>query len=186
MSDEIEEIDEELREPEENLADEGQDAGHSSYHPVTDDNGMIRHQLSGMYQGWFLDYASYVILERAVPHFVDGLKPVQRRILHSMKRLDDGRFNKVANIVGHTMQFHPHGDASIGDALVQMGQKDLLIECQGNWGNILTGHRAAAPRYIEARPTSGCSSARPPAATTSAAITTSTASRRPCKSEITR
>ena len=125
--------------------------GHSSYHPVTDDNGMIRHQLSGMYQGWFLDYASYVILERAVPHFVDGLKPVQRRILHSMKRLDDGRFNKVANIVGHTMQFHPHGDASIGDALVQMGQKDLLIECQGNWGNILTGHRAAAPRYIEAR-----------------------------------
>ena len=151
MSDEIEEMDEELREPEENATDEGQDAGHSSYHPVTDDNGMIRHQLSGMYQGWFLDYASYVILERAVPHFVDGLKPVQRRILHSMKRLDDGRFNKVANIVGHTMQFHPHGDASIGDALVQMGQKDLLIECQGNWGNILTGHRAAAPRYIEAR-----------------------------------
>ena len=151
MSDEIEEMDDELREPEENATDEGQDAGHSSYHPVTDDNGMIRHQLSGMYQGWFLDYASYVILERAVPHFVDGLKPVQRRILHSMKRLDDGRFNKVANIVGHTMQFHPHGDASIGDALVQMGQKDLLIECQGNWGNILTGHRAAAPRYIEAR-----------------------------------
>ena len=152
MSDETEEIDEEIREPEETGAtDDGQDAGHSSYHPVTDDNGMIRHQLSGMYQGWFLDYASYVILERAVPHFVDGLKPVQRRILHSMKRLDDGRFNKVANIVGHTMQFHPHGDASIGDALVQMGQKDLLIECQGNWGNILTGHRAAAPRYIEAR-----------------------------------
>ncbi|MCQ2064258.1 MAG: DNA gyrase/topoisomerase IV subunit A [Bacteroidaceae bacterium] len=112
---------------------------------------MICHRLSGMYQGWFLDYASYVILERAVPHFVDGLKPVQRRILHSMKRLDDGRFNKVANIVGHTMQFHPHGDASIGDALVQLGQKDLLIECQGNWGNILTGHKAAAPRYIEAR-----------------------------------
>ena len=152
MSDETEEIDEEIREPEETGAtDDGQDAGHSSYHPVTNDNGMIRHQLSGMYQGWFLDYASYVILERAVPHFVDGLKPVQRRILHSMKRLDDGRFNKVANIVGHTMQFHPHGDASIGDALVQMGQKDLLIECQGNWGNILTGHRAAAPRYIEAR-----------------------------------
>lgn len=152
MSDETEEFDEEIRQPEETGAtDDGQDAGHSSYHPVTDDNGMIRHQLSGMYQGWFLDYASYVILERAVPHFVDGLKPVQRRILHSMKRLDDGRFNKVANIVGHTMQFHPHGDASIGDALVQMGQKDLLIECQGNWGNILTGHRAAAPRYIEAR-----------------------------------
>jgi len=151
MRDETETTDEELREMAEMPEDGGQNAGHSSYHPVTDDNGMIRHQLSGMYQGWFLDYASYVILERAVPHFVDGLKPVQRRILHSMKRLDDGRFNKVANIVGHTMQFHPHGDASIGDALVQMGQKDLLIECQGNWGNILTGHKAAAPRYIEAR-----------------------------------
>lgn len=104
-----------------------------------------------MYQNWFLDYASYVILERAVPHINDGLKPVQRRILHSMKRLDDGRYNKVANIVGHTMQFHPHGDASIGDALVQLGQKELLIDCQGNWGNILTGDSAAAPRYIEAR-----------------------------------
>ncbi|MEG1686060.1 MAG: DNA gyrase/topoisomerase IV subunit A, partial [Bacteroides sp.] len=111
----------------------------------------IKHQLTGMYQSWFLDYASYVILERAVPHINDGLKPVQRRILHSMKRLDDGRYNKVANIVGHTMQFHPHGDASIGDALVQLGQKDLLIDCQGNWGNILTGDGAAAPRYIEAR-----------------------------------
>lgn len=107
--------------------------------------------LSGMYQNWFLDYASYVILERAVPHIKDGLKPVQRRILHSMKELDDGRFNKVANIVGNTMQYHPHGDASIGDALVQLGQKDLLVECQGNWGNILTGDSAAAPRYIEAR-----------------------------------
>lgn len=107
--------------------------------------------LSGMYQNWFLDYASYVILERAVPHMGDGLKPVQRRILHSMKRMDDGRYNKVANIIGHTMQFHPHGDASIGDALVQLGQKDLLIDCQGNWGNILTGDGAAAPRYIEAR-----------------------------------
>ncbi|EXY86383.1 DNA gyrase/topoisomerase IV, subunit A family protein [Bacteroides fragilis str. 3996 N(B) 6] len=104
-----------------------------------------------MYQNWFLDYASYVILERAVPHINDGLKPVQRRILHSMKRMDDGRYNKVANIVGHTMQFHPHGDASIGDALVQLGQKDLLVDCQGNWGNILTGDGAAAPRYIEAR-----------------------------------
>ena len=104
-----------------------------------------------MYQTWFLDYASYVILERAVPEIHDGLKPVQRRILHSMKRLDDGRYNKVANIVGHTMQFHPHGDASIGDALVQLGQKDLLIDTQGNWGNILTGDGAAAPRYIEAR-----------------------------------
>ena len=107
--------------------------------------------LSGMYQDWFLDYASYVILERAVPHLYDGLKPVQRRILHSMKRMDDGRYNKVANIIGHTMQFHPHGDASIGDALVQLGQKDLLIDAQGNWGNVLTGDGAAAPRYIEAR-----------------------------------
>ena len=111
----------------------------------------ITHHLSGMYQNWFLDYASYVILERAVPHIMDGLKPVQRRILHSMKRMDDGRFNKVANIVGHTMQFHPHGDASIKDALVQMGQKNLLIDCQGNLGNILTGDDAAAGRYIEAR-----------------------------------
>ena len=108
-------------------------------------------KLSGMYQDWFLDYASYVILERAVPHVHDGLKPVQRRILHSMKRLDDGRYNKVANIIGHTMQFHPHGDASIGDALVQLGQKDLLIDTQGNWGNLFTGDGAAAPRYIEAR-----------------------------------
>jgi topoisomerase-4 subunit A len=107
--------------------------------------------LSGMYQDWFLDYASYVILERAVPDLYDGLKPVQRRILHSMKRMDDGRFSKVANIIGHTMQFHPHGDASIGDALVQMGQKELLIDTQGNWGNVLTGDGAAAPRYIEAR-----------------------------------
>ena len=111
----------------------------------------ITHHLSGMYQNWFLDYASYVILERAVPHIMDGLKPVQRRILHSMKRMDDGRYNKVANIVGHTMQFHPHGDASIKDALVQMGQKELLIDHQGNWGNILTGDDAAAGRYIEAR-----------------------------------
>ncbi len=107
--------------------------------------------LSGMYKNWFLDYASYVILERAVPDINDGLKPVQRRILHAMYRLDDGRFNKVANIIGHTMQFHPHGDASIGDALVQLGQKELLIDMQGNWGNILTGDSAAAPRYIEAR-----------------------------------
>ena len=124
---------------------------HSDYKPVDQGDGTVKHQLSGMYQNWFLDYASYVILERAVPHINDGLKPVQRRILHSMKRLDDGRYNKVANIVGHTMQFHPHGDASIGDALVQLGQKDLLIDCQGNWGNILTGDDAAAPRYIEAR-----------------------------------
>lgn len=122
----------------------------SDYDPSTMSDS-ITHHLSGMYQSWFLDYASYVILERAVPHIMDGLKPVQRRILHSMKRMDDGRYNKVANIVGHTMQFHPHGDASIKDALVQMGQKELLIDCQGNWGNILTGDDAAAARYIEAR-----------------------------------
>ena len=124
---------------------------HSDYKPADRKDNTVKHQLTGMYQNWFLDYASYVILERAVPHINDGFKPVQRRILHSMKRLDDGRYNKVANIVGHTMQFHPHGDASIGDALVQLGQKDLLIDCQGNWGNILTGDGAAAPRYIEAR-----------------------------------
>jgi topoisomerase IV subunit A len=107
--------------------------------------------LSGMYQDWFLDYASYVILERAVPHMFDGLKPVQRRILHSMWELEDGRYNKVANLIGNTMKYHPHGDASIGEALVQLGQRDLLIDMQGNWGNILTGDSAAAPRYIEAR-----------------------------------
>ncbi len=131
----------------------GTDTGvqHSDYKPVNRFDAAAVHHLSGMYQNWFLDYASYVILERAVPNIEDGLKPVQRRILHSMKRMDDGRYNKVANIVGHTMQFHPHGDASIGDALVQMGQKNLLVDTQGNWGNILTGDRAAAPRYIEAR-----------------------------------
>ena len=107
--------------------------------------------VSGLYEDWFLDYASYVILERAVPSLFDGLKPVQRRILHSMKEMDDGRYNKVANIIGNTMKYHPHGDASIGDALVQLGQKDLMIDCQGNWGNTLTGDSAAAPRYIEAR-----------------------------------
>ena len=121
---------------------------HSNYKPSDSQN---KHKLTGMYKNWFLDYASYVILERAVPHLNDGLKPVQRRILHAMKELDDGRYNKVANIVGHTMQYHPHGDASIGGALVQLGQKELLIDCQGNWGNILTGDSAAAPRYIEAR-----------------------------------
>lgn len=114
-------------------------------------DGVVKHQLRGMFRNWFLDYASYVILERAVPHIEDGLKPVQRRILHSMKTLDDGRFNKVANIVGNTMQYHPHGDASINDALVQLGQKELLVDTQGNWGNILTGASAAAGRYIEAR-----------------------------------
>ena len=149
MSDEIKDKDELQKggEPQDLDATEQ----HSDYKPVNRfDASAVRH-LSGMYQNWFLDYASYVILERAVPHIEDGLKPVQRRILHSMKRMDDGRYNKVANIVGHTMQFHPHGDASIGDALVQMGQKDLLIDTQGNWGNILTGDRAAASRYIEAR-----------------------------------
>lgn len=149
MSEEIKDIEEQN---EEVLNEETtQEGGHSDYKPVNRFDASAVHHLSGMYQNWFLDYASYVILERAVPHIEDGLKPVQRRILHSMKRMDDGRYNKVANIVGHTMQFHPHGDASIGDALVQMGQKDLLIDPQGNWGNILTGDRAAAPRYIEAR-----------------------------------
>jgi len=146
MDDEIK--DDEILEQQES---EGGSEGHSDYKPVNRFDAAAVHHLSGMYQNWFLDYASYVILERAVPHLGDGLKPVQRRILHSMKRMDDGRYNKVANIVGHTMQFHPHGDASIGDALVQMGQKDLLIDTQGNWGNILTGSSAAAPRYIEAR-----------------------------------
>ncbi len=122
--------------------DDPESSKNSEYHTI---------QLSGMYENWFLDYASYVILERAVPNVLDGLKPVQRRLLHSMKDLDDGRFNKLANIIGHTMKYHPHGDASIGDALVQIGQKDLLVETQGNWGNILTGDASAAPRYIEAR-----------------------------------
>ncbi len=151
MDDEIK--DDEILEQDasEQLEESAEGAGHSDYKPVNRFDAAAVHHLSGMYQNWFLDYASYVILERAVPHIEDGLKPVQRRILHSMKRMDDGRYNKVANIVGHTMQFHPHGDASIGDALVQMGQKDLLIDTQGNWGNILTGNRAAAPRYIEAR-----------------------------------
>ncbi len=107
--------------------------------------------VDGMFETWFLDYASYVILDRAVPHIDDGLKPVQRRILHSLRELDDGRYNKVANIVGNTMKYHPHGDASISDALVGLGQKELLIDTQGNWGNIITGDPAAAPRYIEAR-----------------------------------
>ncbi len=120
------------------------------YSKLTSEEANVR-KLTGMYKSWFLDYASYVILERAVPHVHDGLKPVQRRILHAMKVVDDGRYNKVANIVGQTMQYHPHGDASIKDALVQLGQKNLLIDCQGNWGNILTGDDAAAGRYIEAR-----------------------------------
>ena len=146
--------DEELSRQQDGTGADGDDLTvdeHSDYKPVDRFDASAVHHLSGMYKNWFLDYASYVILERAVPHIEDGLKPVQRRILHSMKQMDDGRYNKVANIVGHTMQYHPHGDASIGDALVQMGQKDLLIDTQGNWGNILTGDSAAAPRYIEAR-----------------------------------
>src|ERR1051325_3840603 len=118
---------------------------------IADDFHENESGVTGQYRNWYLDYASYVILERAVPAVEDGLKPVQRRILHAMKEMDDGRFNKVANIIGQAMQFHPHGDASIGDALVNMGQKDLLIETQGNWGDVRTGDDAAAPRYIEAR-----------------------------------
>ncbi len=148
---ETEDQDDELTGAAEEIVNETESAAHSTYKVPKISDDAVKHHLSGMYQSWFLDYASYVILERAVPDIYDGLKPVQRRILHSMRRLDDGRYNKVANIVGHTMQFHPHGDASIGDALVQLGQKDLLIDCQGNWGNILTGDGAAAPRYIEAR-----------------------------------
>ena len=134
--------------PLENQPDEAQHIIHDAK-SQDDDYHVI--PLKGMFENWFLDYASYVILERAVPAIEDGLKPVQRRILHSMNELDDGRYNKVANIVGNTMKYHPHGDASIGDALVQLAQKDLLIDMQGNFGNILTGDDAAAPRYIEAR-----------------------------------
>lgn len=120
---------------------------------IPHNNGDVVHAIAveGLYENWFLDYASYVILERAVPRIEDGFKPVQRRIMHSLKDMDDGRFNKVANVIGNTMQFHPHGDASIGDAIVNIGQKDLLIETQGNWGDVRTGDGAAAPRYIEAR-----------------------------------
>lgn len=148
-----EENKEEQKLPTEDLAGEENNPQEEGTNGEPEENGKIRsiQHLSGMYQKWFLDYASYVILERAVPYVNDGLKPVQRRILHSMREMDDGRYNKVANIIGNTMKYHPHGDASIGDALVQLGQKDLLIDCQGNWGNILTGDDAAAPRYIEAR-----------------------------------
>jgi topoisomerase-4 subunit A len=135
----------------ENTEYENQGKEHSDYIVPDMAEGDSHHVLSGMYKDWFMDYASYVITDRAVPHINDGLKPVQRRILHAMEQLDDGRYNKVASIVGDTMKFHPHGDQSIGGALVQLGQKDLLIDCQGNWGNILTGDGAAAPRYIEAR-----------------------------------
>ncbi len=125
--------------------------GGGHFYDNNEDGAETITKVTGMYKDWFLDYASYVILERAVPAIEDGFKPVQRRIMHSLKELDDGRYNKVANVVGHTMQYHPHGDASIGDAMVQIGQKELLIDCQGNWGNILTGDSAAASRYIEAR-----------------------------------
>ena len=133
--------------------DKNNDASNNDNLFANDSHGNVDKVLhvSGMFKNWFIDYASYVILERAVPAMEDGLKPVQRRILHSMWELEDGRYNKVANLIGNTMKYHPHGDASIGDALVAMGQKDLLIDCQGNWGNILTGDSAAAPRYIEAR-----------------------------------
>lgn len=151
----IEEIEDEnvalvSTEPDENEGDIDKKSGKFDK-ILVEDESKARHKLTGMFKEWFLDYASYVILERAVPEIGDGLKPVQRRILHSMKEKDDGRYNKVANIIGNTMQYHPHGDASIGGALVQLGQKDLLIDCQGNWGNILTGDGSAAPRYIEAR-----------------------------------
>ena len=139
----------------ESIGDEGFDdivsSGGNHFYENDDNAEDTITKVTGMYKDWFLDYASYVILERAVPAIEDGFKPVQRRIMHSLKELDDGRYNKVANVVGHTMQYHPHGDASIGDAMVQIGQKELLIDCQGNWGNILTGDSAAASRYIEAR-----------------------------------
>lgn len=148
MSDEEKDI----TQSEENLSHGPMQEDIDSNHKLrTTDSGDTMLHLSGMYRNWFLEYASYVILERAVPHLADGLKPVQRRILHAMRLLEDGRYNKVANVIGSTMAYHPHGDASIGDALVQMGQKELLIDYQGNWGNILTGDSAAAPRYIEAR-----------------------------------
>ena len=140
---------EENDELENNELNDGQENESSPFNDREVDDNII--PVSGLYENWFLDYASYVILERAVPSLHDGFKPVQRRIMHSMKEMDDGRYNKVANIIGNTMKYHPHGDASIGDALVHLGQKDLLIDCQGNWGNTLTGDRAAAPRYIEAR-----------------------------------
>lgn len=155
MSEENENIEDELtpqdeNQSEENTSEESHFEGEHFYEQEENPDETIT-KVTGMYKDWFLDYASYVILERAVPAIEDGFKPVQRRIMHSMKELDDGRYNKVANVVGHTMQYHPHGDASIGDAMVQIGQKDLLIDTQGNWGNILTGDGAAASRYIEAR-----------------------------------
>lgn len=151
MADENDELDNnELNDGnEDDNQDSGNEEGKNPFQEKEVSDNII--PVSGLYENWFLDYASYVILERAVPSLHDGFKPVQRRILHSMKEMDDGRYNKVANIIGNTMKYHPHGDASIGDALVNLGQKDLLIDCQGNWGNTLTGDGAAAPRYIEAR-----------------------------------
>src|SRR6476660_7038559 len=140
-----------INNPEEQFEASASSDGHHFYEDNAEESGDTITKVTGMYKDWFLDYASYVILERAVPAIEDGFKPVQRRIMHSLKELDDGRYNKVANVVGHTMQYHPHGDASIGDAMVQIGQKELLIDTQGNWGNILTGDGAAASRYIEAR-----------------------------------
>jgi topoisomerase-4 subunit A len=147
------ETNEELNESanEEGFEDIKTSTGMQHFYENNDEGSDTITKVTGMYKDWFLDYASYVILERAVPAIEDGFKPVQRRIMHSLKELDDGRYNKVANVVGHTMQYHPHGDQSIGDAMVQIGQKELLIDCQGNWGNILTGDSAAASRYIEAR-----------------------------------
>lgn len=149
MADEDEKLDNEDLNPDENDDSQDEEQDQSAFGDRVVDENII--PVGGLYENWFLDYASYVILERAVPSLYDGFKPVQRRIMHSMKEMDDGRYNKVANIIGNTMKYHPHGDASIGDALVNLGQKDLLIDCQGNWGNTLTGDRAAAPRYIEAR-----------------------------------
>jgi topoisomerase-4 subunit A len=148
MAEENEELDNELNNEDETNEGQNDEEGSEFGERIVDEKII---PVGGLYETWFLDYASYVILERAVPSLYDGFKPVQRRIMHSMKEMDDGRFNKVANIIGNTMKYHPHGDASIGDALVNLGQKDLLVDCQGNWGNTLTGDRAAAPRYIEAR-----------------------------------
>ena len=137
--------------PEEDDEELGEDAAASGKFEKLLGSDSSKYKLSGMFKEWYLDYASYTILDRAVPHIVDGFKPVQRRVLHTMAQMDDGRYTKVANIVGQAMQYHPHGDQSILGALVTLGQKGLLIDCQGNWGNILTGDSNAAPRYIEAR-----------------------------------
>lgn len=153
MSEDFNNDEEDLKDAIDTNDDDSSEAAEGGFESMLVDlsDDVVKHQLRGMFQSWYLDYASYTILDRAIPHIDDGLKPVQRRILHTMKTLDDGHFNKVANIVGTTMHYHPHGDASIYGALVQLGQKDLLVETQGNWGNILTGAPAAAGRYIEAR-----------------------------------